>query len=122
HEEIAWFAKSRKYLFNLDAVRIPFDEATKAMYLRDKRLNPESVAKGKNPTNVWKIGRLNSKSLERVGHPTQKPRAVIRRLVEALSYAGATILDFFGGRGVTARVSAELGRHSICSDIDRMLS
>src|ERR1051325_2757085 len=57
HEEIAWFAKTRKYTFNLDAVRIPFDEATKAMYLRDKRLNPESVAKGKNPTNVWKIGR-----------------------------------------------------------------
>jgi site-specific DNA-methyltransferase (adenine-specific) len=118
HEEIAWFAKTRKYVFNLDAVRIPFDEATKAMYLRDKRLNPESVAKGKNPTNVWRIGRLNSNSLERVGHPTQKPRAVIRRLIEALSYPGSTVLDFFAGSGVSARMAAELGRHSISCDID----
>ena len=121
HEEIAWFAKTRKYVFNLGAVRIPFDEATKAMYLRDKRLNPESVAKGKNPTNVWKIGRLNSNSLERVGHPTQKPRAVVRRLIDALSYPGSTVLDFFAGSGVTARMTAELGRHSISCDVDPKL-
>lgn len=118
HEEIAWFAKTKKYFFNLDAVRIPFDDATKAMYLRDKRLNPRSIEKGKNPTNVWQIGRLNANSHERVGHPTQKPREVIRRLVKALSYPGSTVLDFFAGSGVTARIAAEFGRHSICSDID----
>jgi hypothetical protein len=43
------------------------------MYKKDKRLNPESIEKGKNPTNVWEIGRLNGNSVERVGHPTQKP-------------------------------------------------
>src|SRR5260370_25279546 len=42
--------------------------------LRDKRLRPESIDKGKNPTNVWEIGRLNANSGERVGHPAQKPR------------------------------------------------
>lgn len=55
HEEIAWFGKTSKYYFDLDAVREPFDEATKAIYLKDKRLRPESVEKGKNPTNVWRI-------------------------------------------------------------------
>ena len=43
HEEIAWFAKTKKYYFDLDAVREPYDEETKAIYMKDKRLNPESV-------------------------------------------------------------------------------
>lgn len=118
HEEIAWFAKTKKYFFDLDAVREPYDEATKAAYLKDKRLNPESVEKGRNPTNVWRIGRLNGNSLERVGHPTQKPAAIIERLVRALSYPGSTVLDFFGGSGVTARVAIQEGRNSITIDAD----
>lgn len=121
HEEIAWFGKTGKYYFDLDSVREPFDEETKKAYMRDKRLRPESVEKGKNPTNVWRIGRLNGNSLERVGHPTQKPVAVVQRLVRALSYPGSVVLDFFGGSGTTARVAIEEGRHSIISDIDPSL-
>lgn len=119
HEEIAWFAKTNKYYFDLDAVRIPFDEETKKMYLRDKRLNPESVEKGKNPTNVWEIGRLNGNSQERVGHPTQKPVAVVRRLVRGLSHPGSIVLDFFAGSGTTGRVCIEEKRHSILVDTDQ---
>lgn len=118
HEEIAWFGKTQKYYFDLDAVREPFDEETKKLYMRDKRLRPESVEKGKNPTNVWRIGRLNGNSLERVGHPTQKPHAVIHRLVRALSYPGSVVLDFFAGSGITTRVAIEEGRHSIAADLD----
>lgn len=116
HEEIAWFAKTDKYYFDLDAVREPYDEETKRAYLKDKRLRADSVEKGRNPTNVWRLPRLNGNSKERVGHPTQKPRAVIRRLVRALSYPGSTVLDFFAGSGVTARVAVEEGRNSISSD------
>lgn len=121
HEEIAWFARSRQYHFDLDAVREPYDEETRRLYLRDKRLRPESVEKGKNPTNVWQIGRLNGNARERVGHPTQKPAELIRRFVRALSYPGSTVLDFFAGSGVTARVAIEEGRHSISADRDPML-
>jgi len=96
HEEIVWFTKTSKYYFDLDSVREPFDEETKRLYMRDKRLRPESVEKGRNPTNVWRFGRLNGNGLERVGHPTQKP--------------------FFGGSAVTTRVAIELGRHSISTD------
>ena len=121
HEEIAWFAKTKKYYFDLDAVRIPFDEETKAIYKRDKRLIPESIEKGKNPTNVWEIGRLNGNSIERVGHPTQKPREVITRLVRGLSFPGSLVLDFFAGSGVTARICAQERRNSISSDTDPAL-
>ena len=118
HEEIAWFAKSKKYYFDLDSVRETYDEETKRIYRKDKRLNPETIEKGRNPTNVWRICRLNGNAIERVGHPTQKPREVIQRLVRSLSYPGSTILDFFGGSGITTRVSIEEGRHSISCDID----
>lgn len=118
HEEIAWFAKTSKYYFDLDAVREPYDEETRREYLKDKRLRAASVEKGRNPTNVWRMPRLNGNSTERVGHPTQKPRALIQRLVRALSYPGSTVLDFFAGSGVTTRVAIEERRHSISADVD----
>jgi DNA modification methylase len=121
HEEIAWFAKSPKYYFDLDAVRTRLDASTLARYKRDKRLNPDNLDKGINPTNVWKIPRLNGNSRERVGHPTQKPKRLIERLVRALSYPGSTVLDFFAGSGVTSRVAIETRRNSISADADGML-
>jgi site-specific DNA-methyltransferase (adenine-specific) len=116
HEELVWFTKTKKYYFDLDAVREPYDDETKRAYLKDPRLRPESVEKGRNPTNVWQIGRLNGNSLERVGHPTQKPISIIERIVKSLSYPGSTVLDFFAGSAVTTRVAMEQGRHSISTD------
>jgi site-specific DNA-methyltransferase (adenine-specific) len=121
HEEIAWFGKTSRYYFDLDSVREPYDETRKAAYRKDKRLRPESVEKGRNPTNVWQMPRLNGNSKERVGHPTQKPREVIQRLVRALSYPGSVVLDFFAGSGVTTRVAIEEGRHSIACDADAIV-
>jgi DNA modification methylase len=118
HEEIAWFARTPRYYFDLDAVRQPLDPHTLEIYKRDKRLNAESLDKGINPTNVWKIPRLNGNSKERVGHPTQKPKELIGRIVRSLSYPGSTVLDFFAGSGVTSRVAIETRRHSISSDLD----
>lgn len=118
HEEIAWFAKTPKYFFNLDAVRQKLDPATLETYKKDKRLNPENLEKGINPTNVWRIPRLNGNSKERVGHPTQKPKALIERIMRSMSFPGSTVLDFFAGSGVTARVAIEEGRNSISSDAD----
>ena len=78
HEEIIWLVKTDKYYFVLDSVRGQYSEEDLKNALKDKRLNPDNVRKGKNPTNVWEMGRLNGNSLERVGHPTQKPLEVIR--------------------------------------------
>ncbi|WP_315737890.1 site-specific DNA-methyltransferase [Bradyrhizobium sp. SZCCHNR1093] len=118
HEEIAWFAKSPKYYFDLDAVRQKLPPHILELYKRDKRLKHESLEKGINPTNVWKIPRLNGNSKERVGHPTQKPKALIERIIRSMSYPESTVLDFFAGSGVTSRVAIEHRRHSISSDVD----
>lgn len=122
HEEAIWLSKTNKYYFDLDSVRVPFDEETKELYKKDKRLNPESINKGKNPTNVWEIGRLNGNSKERVGHPTQKPVELIRRFVKALSFEGSIVLDFFAGSGTTGRVCIEERRHSLLVDSDKKLN
>ena len=121
HEEAIWLSKTKKYYFDLDAVRVPYDEESKKAALRDKRLIAANIEKGKNPTNVWEIGRLNGNSSERVGHPTQKPKEVIRRFVRALSYEGAVVLDFFAGSGTTGAVCIEENRHSIMVDSDSSL-
>jgi len=120
HEEIAWFASTPKYYFDLDAVRQKLDPKVLEIYKRDKRLNAENLEKGINPTNVWKIPRLNGNSKERVGHPTQKPKELIERIVRSMSYPESTVLDFFAGSGVTTRVAVETRRHSISVDADDM--
>jgi DNA modification methylase len=119
HEEIIWLAKTNNYYFDLDSVRVPYPEKDLQLALKDKRLNPENTLKGKNPTNVWEIGRLNGNSKERVGHPTQKPVEIIDRLVKALSYPGAVVLDFFAGSGTTGRACIAEGRHCLMCDSEK---
>lgn len=118
HEEVIWLTKTDKYYFDLDSVRVKYSEEDLKNALKDKRLNPDNVRKGKNPTNVWEIGRLNGNSLERVGHPTQKPLEIIRRLVKSLSYPDSIVLDFFAGSGTTGRVCIEEKRNCILCDSD----
>lgn len=119
HEEAIWLAKTNNYYFDLDSVRVPYSDEQLALALKDKRLNPENTMKGKNPTNVWEIGRLNGNSKERVGHPTQKPVEIIDRFIKSLSYPGSVVLDFFAGSGTTGRVCIEDGRHCLMCDSDK---
>ena len=118
HEEVIWLAKTNDYYFDLDAVRVPYSEEDLKLALKDKRLNKENTLKGKNPTNVWQIGRLNGNSNERVGHPTQKPIEIITRFIKSLSYPGAVVLDFFAGSGTTGRACINEGRHCLLCDND----
>lgn len=119
HEEAIWLVKTDDYYFDLDSVRQPYSKEELAEALKDKRLNPENTIKGKNPTNVWEINRLNGNSKERVGHPTQKPVAIIERFVRSLSYPGSVVLDFFAGSGTVGRVCIKEKRHCLLCDKDK---
>ena len=119
HEEAIWLVKTNDYYFDLDEVRVPYSEEDLKLALKDKRLNPENTLKGKNPTNVWQIGRLNGNSKERVGHPTQKPVEIIERFVKSLSYPGSVVLDFFAGSGTVGRVCISEGRHCLMCDSNK---
>ena len=102
-------------LFDKDAVREPYDAKTIAQYERDKRYkNLEArrahLSKGKYATNLWRIPSLKGSSKEKVGHPSQKPLALIERIVRACSAPGELVIDPFLGSGTTAVAAQNLGR------------
>lgn len=74
--------------------------------------------KGKVVETLWlDINMANSMSGERVDYATQKPEALLERIIKASSNPGMLVADFFGGSGVTAAVAAKLGRRFIHCDI-----
>ncbi len=69
--------------------------------------------------SMWTdINAVNSQADERVDYATQKPEALLERIIKASSDEGMVVADFFGGSGVTAAVANRLGRRFITSDIN----
>lgn len=85
---------------------------TKKKYLDE---NPGSPI-----TSLWDDSdlQLNTSSIERVDYATQKPEALLERIIKASSNKGMIVADFFGGSGVTAAVANRLGRKFIHTDIN----
>lgn len=69
--------------------------------------------------SVWDIAMVNPNGGERLDYPTQKPEALIDRIVNASSKEGDLIADFFCGCGTTAAVAEKLGRKWICADLGK---
>ena len=68
--------------------------------------------------SMWTdINPVNSQAVEREEYVTQKPEALLERVIEASSNAGMLVADFFGGSGVTAAVASKLGRKFVHCDI-----
>ena len=68
--------------------------------------------------DVWRMSMLQpADQIEPVGYATQKPEALLERIIKASSNDGMLVADFFGGSGVTAAVAAKLGRRFIHCDI-----
>ena len=67
--------------------------------------------------DVWQINFINSQAYESVDYATQKPEALLERIIRASSNEGMLVADFFGGSGVTAAVASRLGRRFIHCDI-----
>jgi len=85
------------------------DENGKQLYAED---NPY-----KKCADVWKITLENSQAEERLDYATQKPKALLERIISASSNKGMLVADFFAGSGVTAAVAHKLGRRFITCDI-----
>jgi len=77
-------------------------------------------AKGSNVDDIWTdIYDVNAVAHERVGYPTQKPEALLERIIRACSTEGQLILDCFVGSGTTAVVAEKLNRRWIACDLSR---
>lgn len=119
HDTIYAYTKSAKYTFNADAVRVPYDPSTvKTFESSDKAgfgKRPD-LERGKVPEDWWYfpvVARLHS---ERTGYPTQKPEALLERIVLASSNPDDLVADFFCGSGTTAAVADRLDRNWLACD------
>ena len=105
HEDILYFTKSNSFTFNLDDIRVP------QKYFRER-----NNMKGANPGDVWQFSHVHYSNPERQPHPTQKPSAVMERIIKASSNKGDIVLDPFVGSGTTCVVANALERKWIGID------
>lgn len=110
HDNLLVYVKDPEhYTFHHDAIdRIP--------YMAPGLVGPEKAARGKTPTDTWFITIVPTNGKERTGYPTQKPLALLRRIVVASSSPGNLVLDFFAGSGTTGAAALELGRRFLLVD------
>lgn len=113
HDNIGYFANSRDYYFDVDAVRIPYDAATKKARTRSIFVGKKWLEVGYNPKDVWSVSRLHRQHGEREDHPTQKPLEIVERMVLASCPAEGTVLDPFMGSGTSAVAALRHGRRFI---------
>lgn len=125
HDTIYFYTKSNKWTFNPDEVRTPYSEETlerlkyKARAFRGERVYETYKAHplGKYPDDVWIMQPIMPSSKERVGYPTQKPEALLERIIKASSNKGDVVADFFCGCGTAIIVAQQLNRKWIGVDI-----
>jgi len=133
HNTIFWYAKTRDFI--AEKIMVPLDRPVK----RDNRIwskeKKKLVAKRDNNGNiiykeftqkkaddVWVIGQSSTTkpdSKEFEGYPTQKPEALLERIIKASSNEDSIVLDCFCGSGTTAAVAEKLGRRWIMADLNK---
>ena len=88
--------------FDLDSIRIPYQEETKKARSRSIFVGKKWLEVGYNPKDLWSVSRLHRIHAEREDHPTQKPLEIIERMVKASCPENGIVLDPFAGTGTTA--------------------
>lgn len=125
HNTIFRYSKRDDYIFNLDDVREEYAGTTKerfSHYIGNVRKGKNfGVQKlhplGKQPDDWWQIQPVAPSAKERVGYPTQKPEALLEKIIKASSNKDDMVADFFCGCGTTIAVAQKLGRKWIGIDI-----
>lgn len=129
HESVLHFRKSEKFIFNIDEVRIPYNQHTLKY---PKRIQAESsqFSNGKKsdyewepnpfgakPKDVFEIPTISNSSWEKTIHPTQKPVELLRQIILSSSNPDSLILDPFGGSGTTYAVAEAYERKWIGTEL-----
>jgi len=137
HDTILWYVKSNDYYFNGDNIRVPRDTGDKSFGGRIREENgikyqikvtkrkdgstkeyKYNLSEGKIPEDWWvDINTIQSQSNERIGYPTQKPAALLERIIKGWSQEDDLVLDGFVGGGTTITVAEQLKRKWIGIDV-----
>ena len=123
HDTIFWYGKTENTIWNQQ-----FQELSAATLKRfgGKKVRGETTkvvldeeSAGAPMRDVWDVKHVLGANPENVGYPTQKPQALLERIIRASSNEGDLVADFFCGSGTTAAVAEILGRRWIVSDLGK---
>jgi DNA modification methylase len=121
HDTILVYSKGDAPCYHPDRVRVPYHPQTIKTFASSAKAGFGKIPdleRGKIPEDWWYfpvVARLHS---ERTGYPTQKPEALLERIVRTASEPGDWVGDFFCGSGTTLRVADSLGRHWVGCDVN----
>jgi len=126
-DTIFWYSKGKEWIFNKDAVRMPYkdkNQTFRKIFDTGDGWTDEDVEelrkRGKVPENWWTdIAIVARSKYERTGYPTQKPLALLHRIIKASSNEGDIVLDPFCGCATTCVAAQQLGRKWIGIDIEK---
>ena len=116
HDLIYRYSKTNDYYFNSEEVLVPY-ESGMAQWSYEQGLKKE-MPEGKIPEDWWDIPTINAMSKERTGYPTQKPLALLDRIIKSSCPENGIVLDPFCGCATTCVSAEHLGRHWIGIDIE----
>jgi site-specific DNA-methyltransferase (adenine-specific)/adenine-specific DNA-methyltransferase len=121
HSVIFWYRKGERHIYNPQYK--PYAAASQLAHAREGFIRRGTAkvapdARGVAADDVW-TDKLAGNAAERVGYPTQKPEALLGRVIAASSNPGDLVLDCFSGSGTTAVVAAKLGRRWVMVDASR---
>jgi DNA modification methylase len=120
HDTLLAYTKSSEYTFNVDSVRQPYDPNTLKTFASSTKAGFGKVPdleRGKVPEDWWYFPVVARLHTERTGYPTQKPEALLERIILASSNPGDLVADFFCGSGTTAVAAARYQRRFIANDV-----
>jgi len=129
HDTILLYTKSETRIFNADDVRLPYKPSSYEREGYAKKFHVEGDLKGakcelspigKFPEDWWDIPFIRPNAKERLGYPTQKPLALLERIIKASSNEGAIVLDPFCGCGTALVAAQKLNRRWIGIDITHL--
>lgn len=119
YEPILFCVKDIKnYTFNSDDILVEAKTGSKRKLIDYRKNPPQPYNTEKVPGNVWDFPRVRYRMAEYENHPTQKPIALLERIIKASSNEGDIVLDPFSGTFTTSFVAKSLNRKSIGIEID----
>ena len=119
YEPILFCVKDKQqYTFNADDILVEAKTGAKRKLIDYRKPVPTQYNLSKVPGNVWEFPRVRYRMDEYEKHPTQKPVALLERIIRASSNPGDLVLDPFAGTFTTSFVAKKLGRQSIGIEIE----
>jgi site-specific DNA-methyltransferase (adenine-specific) len=119
YEPILFCVKDKNnYTFNSDNILVEAKTGSKRKLIDYRKTPPQLYNTKKIPGNVWEFPRVRYRMSEYEKHPTQKPIALLERIIKASSNEGDIVLDPFSGTFTTSYVAKKLKRKSIGIEID----